>query len=78
MDRFKEAGIKVIHKCVAVRHAHKAERTGFDVLSIDGFECAGHSGEQDVGGLVLFPAATQALSIPVVASGGIVDGLEHR
>jgi nitronate monooxygenase len=74
MDRFKAAGIKVIHKCVAVRHALKAERIGVDVVSIDGFECAGHPGEQDVGGLVLFPAATQALKIPVVASGGIADG----
>jgi NADH:quinone reductase (non-electrogenic) len=74
MDRFKEAGIKVVHKCVAVRHALKAERIGVDVVSIDGFECAGHPGEQDVGGLVLFPAATQALKIPVLASGGIADG----
>lgn len=74
MDRFKQAGIKVIHKCVAVRHALKAERIGVDVVSIDGFECAGHPGEQDVGGLVLFPAATQALKIPVLASGGIADG----
>ena len=74
MDRFKEAGIKVIHKCVAVRHALKAERIGVDVVSIDGFECAGHPGEQDVGGLVLFPAAAQALTIPVVASWGIADG----
>ncbi|MDA9096060.1 nitronate monooxygenase [Porticoccaceae bacterium] len=74
MDRLKGAGIKVIHKCVAVRHALKAERVGVDVVSIDGFECAGHPGEQDVGGLVLFPAAAQALSIPVVASGGIADG----
>ena len=74
MDRFKEAGIKGIHKCVAVRHALKAERIGVDVVSIDGFECAGHPGEQDVGGLVLFPAAAQALTIPVVASGGIADG----
>lgn len=74
MDRFKEAGIKVIHKCVAVRHALKAERIGVDVVSIDGFECAGHPGEQDVGGLILFPAAAQALKIPVVASGGIADG----
>lgn len=74
MERFKDAGIKVIHKCVAVRHALKAERIGVDVVSIDGFECAGHPGEQDVGGLVLFPAATQALKIPVVASGGIADG----
>jgi NAD(P)H-dependent flavin oxidoreductase YrpB (nitropropane dioxygenase family) len=74
MDRFKAAGVKVIHKCVAVRHALKAERIGVDVVSIDGFECAGHPGEQDVGGLVLFPATTQALKIPVVASGGIADG----
>ncbi|MEZ5568928.1 MAG: nitronate monooxygenase [Halioglobus sp.] len=74
MERFKANGIKVIHKCVAVRHALKAERIGVDVVSIDGFECAGHPGEQDVGGLVLFPAAAQALKIPVVASGGIADG----
>jgi nitronate monooxygenase len=74
MERFKAAGIKVIHKCVAVRHALKAERIGVDVVSIDGFECAGHPGEGDVAGLVLFPAAAQALRIPVVASGGIADG----
>ncbi len=74
MERFKAADIKVIHKCVAVRHALKAERIGVDVVSIDGFECAGHPGEQDVGGLILFPAAAQALRIPVVASGGIADG----
>ena len=74
MERFKANGIKVIHKCVAVRHALKAERIGVDVVSIDGFECAGHPGEQDVGGLVLFPAAAQALKIPVLASGGIADG----
>jgi NADH:quinone reductase (non-electrogenic) len=74
MERFKAAGIKVIHKCVTVRHALKAEHIGVDVVSIDGFECAGHPGDQDVGGLVLFPAATQALKIPVVASGGIADG----
>lgn len=74
MERFKAAGIKVIHKCVAVRHALSAERIGVDVVSIDGFECAGHPGEQDIGGLVLFPAAAQALKIPVVASGGIADG----
>ena len=74
MERFNAHGIKVIHKCVAVRHALKAERIGVAVVSIDGFECAGHPGEQDVGGLVLFPAAAQALKIPVVASGGIADG----
>ena len=74
MEKFNAHGIKVIHKCVAVRHALKAERIGVAAVSIDGFECAGHPGEQDVGGLVLFPAATQALKIPVVASGGIADG----
>jgi nitronate monooxygenase len=74
MNRLKAAGIKVIHKCVTVRHALSAERIGVDVVSIDGFECAGHPGEEDVGGLVLFPATTQALKIPVVASGGIADG----
>ena len=74
MPFFKAAGIKVIHKAVTVRHALAAERVGVDVVSIDGFECAGHPGEQDVGGLVLFPATAQALSIPVVASGGIADG----
>ncbi len=74
MERFKAAGIKVVHKCVTVRHSLAAERLGVDVVSIDGFECAGHPGEQDVGGLVLFPAAAQALRIPVVASGGIADG----
>ena len=73
MDAFKAHGIQVIHKCVAVRHALKSERIGVDVVSIDGFECAGHPGEADVGGLVLFPAAAQALKIPVVASGGIAD-----
>jgi nitronate monooxygenase len=74
MERFRAAGIKVIHKCVTVRHSLAAERLGVDVVSIDGFECAGHPGEQDVGGLVLFPAAARALRIPVVASGGIADG----
>lgn len=74
MPYFKSAGIKVIHKAVTVRHAMAAERIGVDVISIDGFECAGHPGEQDVGGLVLFPATAQSLRTPVVASGGIADG----
>jgi nitronate monooxygenase len=74
MERFKAAGIKVIHKCVTVRHSLAAERLGVDVISIDGFECAGHPGEHDVGGIVLFPAAARALQVPVVASGGIADG----
>lgn len=68
-----KAGVKVIHKCVAVRHALKAEKVGVDAVSIDGFECAGHPGEDDIGGLVLIPAATAQLKIPVIASGGIAD-----
>ena len=74
LPRLKEAGIKVIHKATAVRHALKAERVGVDAISIDGFECAGHPGEDYVGGLVLIPVATQQIQIPVIASGGIADG----
>lgn len=70
---FHEAGIKVIHKCTSVRHALKAEQLGVDAVSIDGFECAGHPGEDDVPGLVLIPAAAAKLSIPMLASGGIAD-----
>ncbi|MFD1814812.1 NAD(P)H-dependent flavin oxidoreductase [Rhodococcus gannanensis] len=73
LPHFKDAGVKVIHKCTSVRHAIKAERTGVDAVSIDGFECAGHPGEDDVPGLVLIPAATAQLRIPVIASGGIAD-----
>ncbi|GAA1746584.1 nitronate monooxygenase [Aeromicrobium alkaliterrae] len=73
MPFFHEHGIKVIHKCTSVRHALKAEAVGVDAVSIDGFECAGHPGEDDVPGLVLIPAATRRLSIPVIASGGIAD-----
>jgi nitronate monooxygenase len=74
MEAFNAHGIKVIHKCVAVRHALKAERVGVAAVSIDGFECAGHPGEEDVTCLVLIPAAVQRLEIPVVASGGFADG----
>ena len=74
METFNAHGIKVIHKCVAVRHALKAERVGVAAVSIDGFECAGHPGEEDVTCLVLIPAAVQKLKIPVVASGGFADG----
>ncbi|MBB3036659.1 NAD(P)H-dependent flavin oxidoreductase [Hoyosella altamirensis] len=70
---FKDAGIQVIHKCTSVRHAIKAERIGVDAVSIDGFECAGHPGEDDVPALILIPAAVNHLTIPVVASGGIAD-----
>lgn len=72
--RFKEAGITIVHKCTSVRHALSAERNGVDIVSIDGLECAGHPGEDDVGGMVLIPAAARALKIPVLASGGIADG----
>jgi nitronate monooxygenase len=70
----KAAGVRIIHKCVTVRHALSAERNGVDIVSIDGFECAGHPGEDDIGGLVLIPAAAKALKIPIIASGGIADG----
>ncbi|WP_375197816.1 NAD(P)H-dependent flavin oxidoreductase, partial [Sphingobium sp.] len=72
--RFKAAGVKIIHKCTSVRHALSAERAGVDAISIDGFEAAGHPGEDDVPGLVLIPAAARALKIPVLASGGFADG----
>jgi nitronate monooxygenase len=74
LPAFKEAGVKIIHKAVAVRHALKGEKLGVDAISIDGFECAGHPGEDDIGGLVLIPAAAAKLSIPIIASGGIADG----
>jgi nitronate monooxygenase len=73
LPAFKAAGVKVIHKAVAVRHALKGEKLGVDAISIDGYECAGHPGNDDVGGLVLIPAAAKALSIPIIASGGIAD-----
>jgi NAD(P)H-dependent flavin oxidoreductase YrpB (nitropropane dioxygenase family) len=68
------AGVKVIHKAVAVRHAVKAQALGVDAVSIDGFECAGHPGEDDVPGLVLIPAAARELDIPIIASGGFATG----
>lgn len=72
--RFKAAGIKIIHKCTAVRHALSAQRAGVDAVSIDGFEAAGHPGEDDVPGLVLIPAAARALDIPILAAGGMANG----
>lgn len=74
IPRFHEAGVKVLHKCTSVRHVIKAERIGVDAVSIDGFECAGHPGEDDAPGLILIPAAARRLSIPMIASGGFVDG----
>jgi NADH:quinone reductase (non-electrogenic) len=85
VKRLKEAGIIVIHKCTAIRHAQSAERMGIDIVSIDGFECAGHPGEgiensliylklDDIGGLVLLAKAAMTLKIPFIASGGIANG----
>ncbi len=74
IDDFKSHGLTVLHKCVAVRHALTAERLGADVISIDGFECAGHPGEEDIPGLILIPAAADKVKIPMLASGGFGDG----
>ncbi|HET8880804.1 MAG TPA: nitronate monooxygenase family protein [Solimonas sp.] len=74
VDDFKSHGIKVVHKCTAVRHALSAERMGVDAISIDGFECAGHPGEDDIPGLILIPAAADKVKIPMIASGGFGDG----
>src|ERR1700731_4828149 len=74
MPAFKAAGIKVIHKCTSVRHSLKAEKIGCDAVSVDGFECAGHPGEDDVPNMILLPRAAEELKIPFVASGGMVDG----
>ncbi len=75
LPRFKENGVKVIHKCTSVRHSVSAVNKGVDVISIDGFECAGHPGEDDVGLVVLLPATVDALpDTPIIASGGMADG----
>ncbi|MER5452678.1 nitronate monooxygenase [Streptomyces sp. NPDC002764] len=74
MEFFAGHGVQVIHRCTSVRHAVTAERLGVAAVSIDGFECAGHPGEDDIPGLILIPAAADALSIPVIASGGFCDG----
>ncbi len=74
MDRLTSAGIKVIHKCTSVRHAVKAEKIGCAAVSIDGFEAAGHPGEDDVTSLILVPLTKDAITIPLIASGGFADG----
>jgi nitronate monooxygenase len=74
MPALKDAGIKVIHKCTSVRHSLKAERIGCDAVSVDGFECGGHPGEDDVPNMILLPRAAEELKIPFVASGGMADG----
>jgi len=74
MPMLKEAGIKVIHKCTAVRHALKAQSIGCDAVSVDGFECGGHPGEDDIPNFILLPRAADELTIPFVASGGMADG----
>ena len=74
VDDFKAHGVIVVHKCTAVRHALSAQRMGVDAISIDGFECAGHPGEDDIPGLILIPAAADKLAIPMIASGGFGDG----
>ena len=73
LPMFHDNGIKVLHKCTSVRHGVKAQSLGVDGISIDGFECAGHPGEDDIPGLVLIPAAAAKIDIPMIASGGFAD-----
>jgi nitronate monooxygenase len=74
MPDFKANGVRVIHKCTSARHSVSAAKLGVDVISIDGFECAGHPGEDDIGIMVLLPATVDQVDIPVIASGGMADG----
>ena len=74
LPALQAAGVKVVHKCTSVRHALKAERIGCDAVSIDGFECGGHPGEDDVPNMILLPAAAAVLKVPFLASGGMADG----
>jgi len=74
MEPLKAAGARVIHKCTSVRHALKAQKIGCDAVSVDGFECAGHPGEDDVPNMILLPRAADELAVPFVASGGLCDG----
>ena len=73
MPALKDAGIKVIHKCTSVRHSLKAEKIGCDAVSVDGFECGGHPGEDDIPNMILLPRAAEELTIPFVSSGGMAD-----
>ncbi|MEM6709543.1 MAG: nitronate monooxygenase, partial [Pseudomonadota bacterium] len=73
LPQLKDAGIKVIHKCTSVRHSLKAQSIGCDAVSVDGFECGGHPGEDDVPNFILLPRAADELEIPFVASGGMAD-----
>jgi nitronate monooxygenase len=73
-EMFKAADVRILHKCTSVRHALSAERKGVDIISIDGFECAGHPGEDDIPGLILIPTAADRVKIPLLASGGFGDG----
>ncbi|MGB7305563.1 MAG: nitronate monooxygenase, partial [Burkholderiaceae bacterium] len=73
LPRLKDAGIKIIHKCTSVRHSLKAEAIGCDAVSVDGFECGGHPGEDDIPNMILLPRAADELKIPFVASGGMAD-----
>jgi nitronate monooxygenase len=74
LPRLQEAGVKVIHKCTSVRHALKAESIGCDAVSVDGFECGGHPGEDDIPNMILLPRAAEELTIPFVSSGGMANG----
>jgi len=74
MPYLKDAGIKVIHKCTSVKHSLKAQSIGCDAVSVDGFECGGHPGEDDIPNMILLPRAADELEIPFVSSGGMADG----
>lgn len=74
LPRLKQAGVKIIHKCTSVRHSLKAQSIGCDAVSVDGFECGGHPGEDDIPNMILLPRAAEELSIPFVASGGLANG----